>query len=397
MHRTLETQLKEAASRYPVVTVTGPRQSGKTTLVRAAFDEHRYLNLEAPDIRQLAQDDPRGFLSQFSGSLVLDEVQRVPELFSYIQVLVDEDPRPGRFILTGSQNFLLMDSVSQTLAGRCSVQHLMPLSLDELLQRPSFSPERLGESFPRGRTAPPDDVLAVLHGGFFPRIHDQGLDPRNWLANYYETYLQRDVRALANIGDLRTFSRFVALCAGRNGQLLNQSSLAVEAGISHTTVGRWLSVLEASFQILLLPPYHRNFNKRIVKSPKLHFLDTGLLCFLLRIRTSEELFAHSARGGIFESFVVSELHKRLLHAGNRADLYFWRDSRGREVDVVMAFGSTMTALECKSGQTITGDFFKGTDYLQSLASGEKTRAAVVYGGDEALRHGSTVVYPWWNF
>ncbi len=393
--RHLAETVVRAARAYPVVTVTGPRQSGKTTLVRAAFPHMEYANLEMPDVRGWALEDPRGFLRRFSGGVIIDEAQRAPDLFSYIQGMVDEDPTPGRFILSGSQNFLLLDRISQTLAGRVSVQHLMPFSLQELMRAPRRTPESLGEA-PPGVQKPESGLVEVLHRGFFPRIHDQNLDAGDWLMNYFETYLERDVRSVINVGDLQAFSRFMALCAGRTGQLLNLSGLAADAGVSHTTVRRWLSVLEASFQVLLVPPFRRNFRKRLVKSPKLYFLDCGLLCQLLHIRSPEELYVHSARGAIFESFVASEVHKRFLHSGQRPWLSFWRDRSGFEVDLVCEFGPGAVAMECKSGETVHSDTLDSLVRWGSMAGETCQRMALVYAGDDSHQRRGVQLLPWWQ-
>jgi len=300
IERTLAARLKEAAKQYPAVTVTGPRQSGKTTLVKAVFEDYDYLSLELPDQRRFALEDPRGFLNQFDSPVILDEVQRSPELFSYLQVIIDQEPdRSGRFILTGSQNFLLLQSISQSLAGRCAVLHLLPLSQAELAGRKAISPMALGRTDLKKLHSPVAGLLETLFTGFYPRIHDRRLPPRDWLANYYQTYLERDVRNVLNIGDIESFGGFMRLCAGRSGQLLNLTGLASDCGISHTTARRWLSVLETSFIITLLRPHHRNFGKRLIKSPKLHFLDSGLLCYLLQIRSPEELFHRAERGQPF--------------------------------------------------------------------------------------------------
>ena len=310
--RHLEPTLHKAARQYPVVSLTGPRQSGKTTLVREAFPRHQYASLEVPDQREFAQGDPRGFLGQFAGKVVLDEVQRTPHLFSYIQGIVDERQEAGQFILTGSQNFLLAQHISQTLAGRCATLHLLPFSRPELARRPMMDLAVLGKAVPKASGKPPvRSLFETLFAGGYPRIFDKHLDPQDWLRNYYQAYVEKDVRDILNVGDLETFGRFVRLCAGRSSQLLNLSSLAGDAGISHTTARRWLSVLEASFLVFLLRPHHRNFNKRLVKSPKLYFLDSGLLCYLLRIRSPDDLRIHAARGAVFESWVVSELS--LIH------------------------------------------------------------------------------------
>ena len=392
--RALETVLRKASRKYPVVTLTGPRQSGKTTLVKTAFPKHRYVSLEDPDQQSFALEDPRGFLDQFTDRAILDEVQRAPLLFSYIQTLVDEEGSSGKFILTGSHNFLLLQSISQSLAGRCAILHLLPLSLSELRGRKAFSLSKVGFELPRGKRTSPMDVMETLFRGFYPRIYDKGLDPGDWFRNYYLTYVERDVREIVNVGDIDSFGRFVALCAGRNGQLLNLSSLANDCGITHTTAKRWISILEASFLAILLRPHHRNFNKRLTKSPKLYFLDTGLVCYLLRIRSPEDLRLHSSRGGIFESFVISEFLKNALNQGEEPDLYFWRDSAGHEIDVILDRGGTLIPVEIKSGKTVVRDFFAGIDYWRKVAGQPDLPGALVYGGDHSFRRSGVTVYSW---
>ncbi|MFQ5424270.1 MAG: ATP-binding protein [Phycisphaerae bacterium] len=395
--RHLSRALKAAARDFPVVTVTGPRQSGKTTLVRAAFPRHRYASLEDPDVRGFAMEDPRGFLDQFRGKAVLDEIQRTPDLFSYIQGIVDRTDRPGQFVLSGSQNFLLLHRISQTLAGRCAVLRLLPFSRSELVRRPI---RNIVESFRTRRTAAstakqgPARLFETLFAGGYPRIHDKGLKPQKWLGNYYQTYIERDVRDLLNVGDIEGFGRFVRLCAGRSGQLLNASSLAADAGVSHTTVRRWLSILEASFVIHLLRPHHRNFNKRLVKSPKLYFLDTGLLCYLLRVQDAEALVSHAARGAIFETWVVSEALKNFYHRGMEPDIHFWRDSGGHEVDLLIDEGERQIPVEIKSGQTIASDFFDGIHYWRHLAGRPNSAAGLVHGGDASYKRRGVSVLPW---
>lgn len=396
IHRTLSKKLREAAANYPVVTVTGPRQSGKTTLARAEFHDYDYVSLELPDHRSFALEDPRGFLSQFRRPVVLDEVQRAPDLFSYIQSAVDENDRPGRFILTGSHNFLLLQGISQSLAGRCAVLHLLPFSLSELGARAALSIEKLGCELPQKSNPPRRPLMETMFAGFYPRIHDKKLPPRDWLANYYQTYLERDVRSVVNVGDLEAFGRFVGLCAGRTSQLLNLSGLAADCGITHTTAKRWLSVLEASFLVILLRPYHRNYGKRLIKSPKLYFLDSGLLCYLLRIQTAGELHNHAARGAIFESFVLSELHKNFVHRGERPEIFFWRDAAGHEVDFVIETGRNQIMVEAKSAQTVAGDFFEGLKHLRRLSAASHGRCALVYGGDQAYVRDKITVFPWFN-
>jgi predicted AAA+ superfamily ATPase len=391
--RHITKQLLALSRQYPVLTLTGPRQSGKTTLVKSEFPKARYISLEAPDQRAFAHEDPRGFLEQFSESVILDEVQRVPDLFSYIQVMVDQSPRPGRFILTGSQNFLLLNNISQTLAGRCAVLHLLPLALTELKNSDALVPESLA-TVPKKREKADGDLLKTLHAGMYPRVHDQKLDAAVWMANYVQTYIERDVREILNIGDAEAFYRFLRLCAGRAGQLLNLSSLAADCGISHATARRWLSLLEASFIVYLLRPYHRNYNKRLIKSPKLYFTDTGLLCYLLRIRTSDDLASHGSRGAVFETFIISELLKSYFNNAREAHMYFWRDSTGHEVDVMIEGAKGPLPIEIKSAQTVASDFMDSLDYWRKLADASAGPAVLIYGGDESYTRSGIAVHSW---
>ncbi len=392
--RHLATRLHRAVGQFPVVTVTGPRQSGKTTLVRAALDDYQYVNLEAPDQRNLARDDPRGFLAQFGPKVIIDEAQHVPELFSYIQVVADQSGRPGQFVLTGSQNFLLLSRVSQSLAGRCDILHLLPFSRTELLGAEPLPIEEIATR-PFRNLGPDDNLHQVLFTGGYPRIFDQHLDPQVWLSNYYQSYIDRDVRSVINVGDLDTFGRFMGLCAGRAGHLLNLSSLGNDCGVSHATAKRWLSVLQASFIITLLQPHHRNFNKRLVKSPKLFFLDTGLLCYLLRIRSPDDLAWHASRGAVFESWMVSEAMKNYMHRGLRPDLYFWRDSSGHEIDLIIEAGrGTLVPVEAKSGQTFQPDFIKELDWWRAASGLTDTTGTVLYGGDTSTRYKGHSILSW---
>ena len=392
--RHIEKNLIKAAGEYPVVILIGPRQSGKTTLVRTTFNRHRYTSLEDPDNREFASEDPRGFLGQFTGSVILDEIQRVPTLFSYIQSIVDEKDQAGQFILTGSQNFLLMEKVSQSLAGRCAILHLLPFTRSELAGQPIMDITTVARRIPRRKVDEDDNLFDHLFAGGYPRIHDKQLEPHRWLANYYHTYIERDVRQVLNIGDIEAFGRFIRLCAGRCGQLLNMSSLAADCGISTMTVKRWLSILEASYLILLLRPHHKSFRKRMVKTSKLYFLDSGLLCYLLRIRRSEDLSIHALRGAVFESWVISELLKDYYNSSREPDIYFWRDSTGHEIDVIIDLGTELLPIEIKSGQTISSDFFKGLDYWRSLPKQRNCPAALVYGGNASYARRKTMVISW---
>jgi hypothetical protein len=396
--RKLERKIRQAAEQYPVISITGPRQSGKTTLIRTMFPDMQYFSLEDPELRNLASEDPRGFLAQFQEKgVILDEVQRAPDLFSYIQTRVDEVDRPGQFILSGSQNFLLMKNISQTLAGRCAIFHLLPFSVNELRQIPHPEIEEIGQKIPSLPEPENGNLFDLLFTGFYPRIHDKKMDAQDWLKNYTQTYLERDVRDLINIGDLESFRRFMGLCAGRVGQLLNLSSLASDCGVTHTTAKRWLSVLETGFIVTLLRPHYQNFNKRLVKSPKLYFFDTGLLCYLLRIRNSEDLLLHASRGAIFENYVVAELMKRRFHDGVEPDIYFWRDSAGHELDILIDLGNQLIPVEVKSGHTIAKDFFKGLNFWKTLSNDPSAPAALIYAGNRSLYQKKIAVYSWWNF
>jgi uncharacterized protein len=392
--RHLEPVIRKAARQYPVVCLTGPRQSGKTTLARNAFPRSAYVSLEIPEQREFARHDPRGFLGQFSGKVIIDEAQRAPDLFSYIQGVVDERRQAGQFILTGSQNFLLLERIGQTLAGRCSTLHLLPFSRAELARQPAPDLATIGQSLPADGASAAGNLFETLFVGGYPRIFDQKLDPQDWLRNYCQSYIERDVRDLLNVGDLESFGRFLRLCAGRSGQLLSLSSLAADSGISHTTARRWLSVLEASFLVFLLRPYHRNFHKRLVKSPKLYFLDSGLLCYLLRVRSPEDLALHASRGAIFESWAISEIVKNRLHRGLEPDVYFWRDSTDHEIDLLIERGEELTPVEIKSGQTFAPDFLDGIRYWRGLTGRKDGPAALVYGGEASYRREGTVVMSW---
>jgi len=380
--RNLEGRLRALARQFPTVTVTGPRQSGKTTLCRKVFPNKAYVSLEAPDQREYAAEDPRGFLGDLASGAILDEVQRVPELLSYLQVEVDERARPGRFILTGSANFALLHSISQSLAGRTALVNLFPLSRDEALRFPG----------------PPADLDETLWKGGYPAIFDRGLPAQEWLGSYVATYVERDVRQLLNVGDLVAFQTFLKLCAGRSGQLLNLSALASDCGITHGTARSWISVLEASYVAFRLPPLVANPNKRLVKTPKLFFYDTGLLCYLLGIRHADQVRTHPLRGPIFETWVASEILKARAHRGLPPALLFFRDRKGTEVDLLVERGDALIAVETKSSRTVAGDFFAGLEKFAALAASQRRmpplRQVLMYAGEHRQERSGATVLPW---
>jgi len=376
--RRAESLVLELLAGFPIVTITGPRQSGKTTLARKVFSDRPYRSLEDPDVREMALDDPRGFLSNLPDGAVLDEVQRAPDLFSYLQTHVDNDGRMGLFLLTGSQQFGLMSGITQSLAGRSGFLELLPLSQLEL--------EQCGQS--------QRDLNAAIFAGGYPALYDRPVAPRRWFPAYVTAYVERDVRQLLNVQDLDGFQRFVKLCAGRSGQLLNLSSLANDCGITHNTAKAWISVLEASYLVFLLRPHHANFNKRLVKSPKLYFIDTGLLCWLIGIEDPDQLDFHPLRGSIFETFVISELRKAFFNSGERPIFHFWRDSNGNEVDLLIETGGKLMPIEIKSGQTINRDYFKGLERWTALAGDMARNPTLIYAGDDRQTRRGVRVAGW---
>lgn len=376
--RTAETLVRELLSGFPIVTVTGPRQSGKTTLARAVMSDRPYRSLEDPDVRALALDDPRGFLSQCPDGAVLDEVQRAPDLFSYLQTHADGDGRMGRFLLTGSQQFGLMSGISQSLAGRSAFVELLPLSHAELVA--------VGQA--------PTALDAMMFTGGYPALYDRPVSPRHWFPAYVTAYVERDVRQLLQVQDLDAFQRFVRLCAGRSGQILNLSSLATDCGITHNTAKAWISVLEASYVLFLLRPHHANFNKRLIKSPKLYFHDTGLLCWLLGVQTPEQLVVHPLRGQVFETYVISELRKAFLNRGEPPLFHFWRDSNGNEVDLLIEWAGGLMPVEIKSGQTLNRDFFTGLERWTALAGDMARSPTLIYGGEGEQQRKAVRVLGW---
>ena len=368
IERTLTQKIIALAQKFQVITLTGPRQSGKTTLVKAAFPALPYVSLEEPDIRQIALTDPRGFLSNYPLGAILDEVQNTPELFSYIQSIVDDD-RKAQFILTGSSNFLLMEKISQTLAGRTAILNLLPFSFTEL----------------KNIIPPLDQYESLIFKGQYPRIYDRDLAPTDFYPSYIQTNVERDVRMMKNIGDINSFIRFIQLCAGRTGQLLNYTSLANDAGISPNTAKAWISVLESSYILYRLQPFHRNFNKRLVKSPKLYFYDTGVACSLLGIQDEKQVYSHYLRGALFENLVINEFIKRNFHQGQRHYPYFWQDSRGKEIDCLLVDGEEIVPVEIKAGKTISNSYFANLKYWRQLAKMPEDRGYVVYGGEQSLQ------------
>lgn len=380
IERNIAPVLLQLATQYPVITITGPRQSGKTTLTRRLFADKPYVTLEDPDTRRFATEDPRGFLMQFAQGAILDEIQRAPELTSYLQGMVDADAKPGRFVLTGSHQFELMSQVSQSLAGRTAVLRLLPFTLAEV--------HRL-----RGGMASPD-LAQTLLTGFYPRIHDQSLDPSQALADYFATYVQRDLRQLAAVQDLQRFERFVRLCAGRTGQLLNLSSLGNDAGVTHSTARAWIDLLQSSYIVHLLPPWFANTGKRLVKASKLYFHDVGLACWLLGLRSAEQVARDPLWGSLFENFVIMEAMKDRLNAGATAEMYFYRDSEGNEVDLLIPVGTQMHAIEIKAGATINPDYFKGLKTFAAHQPAVFASGCVVFGGANGQSRSDWPVHAW---
>jgi hypothetical protein len=393
--RKLSEKLLEAAKKYPVLTLTGPRQSGKTTLSRHVFKDYEYLSLEDPDNARLAKEDPRGFLGMHSGNLIIDEAQRVPELFSYIQTIVDLEDRPGRFVLTGSHNFLLMEKVTQSLAGRCAIFHLLPFSRAELMGGASLDIDAIEKTATDPGRDTEMDLYEMLFKGFYPRIYDKKLNPQEWLHDYLHSYIERDVRLISNIGSIETFERFMALCAARSGQILSMTSLARDCDIALNTAKKWLSILESSFIIKILRPHYKNFNKRLIKNPKLYFTDTGLLCYLLKIRSASELRSHDSRGMIFETWVIDEFIKNYYNRRCEPDMYFWRDSNANEVDLIISRGQELLPIGIKSGQTFSQNMIQELLLWRSLTEQPDHPGILIYGGDKKLTFKGLTILPWY--
>jgi predicted AAA+ superfamily ATPase len=372
--RTIQAYLKQS-KQFPILAVLGPRQSGKTTLVKHFFKNKPYVNLENPETRAYATEDPQAFLHEYKDGAILDEIQRVPEILSYLQEKVDETPSPNRFVLTGSHQLMLHANITQSLAGRVNLAVLLPLSLNEL--RP-FTPDYSVDDY--------------LLNGFYPRIYHDNIEPLFVYRNYLETYIERDVRALINLKDLNTFIRFIKLCAGRIGQLLNIQSLSNDVGVSSGTIKNWLSILEASFVIKLLPPYFENFGKRLIKSPKLYFIDVGLAAYLLGIETLSQLKRDPLRGNLVENMVMMEWMKHRFNQGKDPNLYFYRDSNGIEVDGLYKTGHDFIAFEIKAAQTYHADFLNGLNALQGLLDKRLLASYLIYTGKGGHSvHGKKIV------
>jgi len=372
--------LQSLAKGYPILAVTGPRQSGKTTLAQSTFPDKPYVSLEDLDTRAFATEDPRGFLARYPTGAILDEAQRCPGLFSYLQTRVDADRRMGEFVLTGSQQFGLLSNITQTLAGRVGLLQLLPFSWQEL-QQGGVAVTSLDE---------------LLWRGLYPPLYDRDLAPQQWFANYVMSYVERDVRQLIEVQNLTLFQRFLKMCAARCGQLLNMTALANDCGVTHKTVAAWLSVLEAGYVVFLLQPHHRNFGKRLVKTPKLYFHDTGLAAYLMGMADAQHLSIHSARGALFENWVISELLKQRFNQGLPANLYFWRNNTGEEVDVVVEQGEQLMPVEVKSGQTFHADFLSGLTKWARYAGDTALPAHLVYGGDSSMTRSGVAVHGWRN-
>lgn len=377
--RQLEKKIKEYARYFPVLFLTGPRQSGKTTLVRHIFNTIPYYSMENPDTRQLALSDPRGFLGNLLKGAVIDEAQRVPHLFNYIQEIVDNDPNK-RFILSGSQNFLMHEKITQSLAGRTGVLSLLPFCYSEF----------------NNLIDPGNNWEEVAFRGFYPRLLTESIPPDIFYSSYTNTYVERDVRLLKNVGDLAQFTAFLKLCAGRVGQLVNYTSLSNDIGVSSNTVKEWLSILEQSFILFKILPYHKNFNKRLTKMPKIYFYDTGLLCYLLGITKVDQIQQHFALGGIFENLVILESLKSFKNVGANPPIYFWRDNKGKEIDMIIEHGNSEIAVEIKAGRTMNTSYFDNLKYWLKMSGNPISNNWVITGNSENTMSTSYGEYTSWK-
>lgn len=399
IRRNLETSIRIYSSQYPVVAIVGPRQSEKTTLARYMFPGHKYLSMENLDIRHMAQDDPRGFLDDYGKNIILDEIQRVPSLFSYLQERVDLDESPASYVLTGSQQFILMEKITQSLAGRIITFQLYPFSFNELYgAKPDKNIDSIFKIKKKDiKGVEKIDIYRMIFTGMYPRIHDKKLDARKWIENYILTYIERDIRSLVNVDNLKLFEDFLKICASMSGQLINYTSISNSIGVSQPTVKKWLSLLETSGILFVLPPHYKNFKKRIVKTPKLYFTDTGVLSFLLSIRNPDELICHPLWGNIFETFIISELYKRVHHTGEKPPFYFWRDKTGNEIDLIVDIGSKLLPIEIKASKTYSPKLKTNIFSWLNLKDNTSEKGFVIYRGEEVIGKRSAVsVIPWWD-
>ena len=376
--RDIENKTIELSKKFPVIGIMGPRQSGKTTLVKKLFPEKPYINLEDLTFRNIALDDPKTFIRNYPEGAVFDEIQRVPELFSYIQLDVDNCNTSGKFILTGSNNFLLNEKITQTLAGRIAILRLLPFSINELKNANILEKE----------------YENLLFRGFYPRIYDKNIDPQDWYPNYIETYIERDVRQIKNIANLDLFRNFVELCAARIGQIVNYSSIGNDCGASHHTIRSWISILKQSYIVFELPAYNKNYNKILTKMPKIYFCDPGLAVYMLRIKNGDQLKNHYLKGGIFENMVILEVMKYFHNNGQRPNCYFWREKNGKEIDLIVDTDNGTKIFEIKSSRTINSDYFKNLKYFQKLSNITSENSGLFYGDDNKLITKNATIIPW---
>ena len=378
-NRTLQPHILRLATQYPVITMTGPRQSGKTTLCQATFPNHDYVNLEEISIREFANNDPKGFLAQYSDGVILDEIQRAPDLPSYIQPMVDKKDNPGQFILTGSQQFEVTHTINQSLAGRTAVVKLLPLSYHELYN-----------------SVAPSSIAEVLYAGFYPRIFNKNLNPTEALGFYLSTYVERDIRTLINIKNLATFERFLKICASQVGQLINYTTIANDCGIEQKTVKSWLSVLEASYIIYQVKPHYQRFRKRLTKSSKLYFYDVGFAAYLLGISSPKHVLSHPLKGLLFENFIVCEFLKNRFNNVKDSNIYFFRDHVGNEVDLILDYGNTLYSVEIKSAETVNYEFLKGLNFYKNLSGEKNSKRFLVYAGDKNYEMNHVKIFSYKN-
>ncbi|MDC7228383.1 MAG: ATP-binding protein [Spirochaetales bacterium] len=375
--RQIEDEINILKNEFPIIAILGPRQSGKTTLSQKIFSDYEYISFEDYDVQEYAERDPRGFLRRYSGNVIFDEIQRKPNMISYLQTHVDKLKKNGRIVITGSHNFLLMEQISQSLAGRVGISKLLPFSIKEI--------EKLNE-----------DKNDLIVKGFYPRIYDQNIRPEVFYKNYISTYVEKDLRQLKKVMKLDVFIKFMRILAGRTGQELNLKTIGEDCGVSHATIIEWISILETSFIIYRLKPFYNNYNKRLVKSPKIYFTDTGLVCRLLGIRKKEELDYHFLKGNIFETFIINEVLKANYNVGERFELYYWRDNHKKELDLIIDFGIKKVGIEIKSSETIHEKYFDGLKYWSELSKIERNKMILIYGGEENMIRNDMNVISWKN-